>query len=63
MYVRTFVLALVTLGTFGCHPEAAPAEVSTTATYERAVLAMELPSLERQLRESAPAPASWAMNR
>jgi hypothetical protein len=37
--------------------------VSTTATYERAVLAMDLPSLERQLRERAPAPASWAMNR
>jgi|GEM_PF-3201123 len=63
MYVRTFALALVTLAAFGCHQDAAPAAVSTTATYERAVLAMELPSLERQLRESAPAPASWAMNR
>jgi len=70
MYARTlaFALALPLFASFGCNSEAPPAArahaaASTGDTYERAVLAMALPSLERQLRESASAPASWALNR
>jgi hypothetical protein len=46
----------------------APARVggrpgTTAARYGDAVLSMRLPSLERRLRDEAPAPASWASAR
>ncbi|MFZ4737941.1 MAG: hypothetical protein ACOYM9_18440 [Bradymonadia bacterium] len=36
---------------------------ATAARYGDAVLSMRLPSLERRLRDDAPAPASWASAR